>query len=92
MPLDEIKLDRRFTRDAAVNTRSTAIVKSVLDLTHALGLRMVAEGVEDRRAHAVLKHLGCDLLQGRHLGKPAPAGEFETRLCRPTGGKHRLPL
>lgn len=90
LPLAEIKLDRKFSRDTAVNTRSTNIVKSVLDLTHALGLRMVAEGVEDRRAHAVLKHLGCDLLQGRHLGRPMPAVEFEERLFRSTGGKHRL--
>ena len=53
-----------------------AIVRSTIDLTHALGLRMVAEGVEDQHTLGILQDLGCDLVQGWHLGRPVPAPEF----------------
>ena len=52
LPINEIKLDRAFCGDIVTELRATAIVRSTVDLTHALGLRMVAEGVEDER-HAV---------------------------------------
>jgi len=45
-------------------------VRSTIDLTHALGLRMVAEGVEDEGTLFILRELGCDLVQGWHLGRP----------------------
>ena len=90
LPFDEVKLERRFTRDVAVSAAGTAVVRASLDLVHALGMRLVAEGVEDRRALMRLVELGVDLVQGHHVGRPGPARDIEKRLTRPTGGKHRL--
>ena len=78
LPIAEIKLDRAFSVNLAVENRSVAIVRSTIDLTHALGLRMVAEGVEDEPTLNILRELGCDLVQGWHLGRPMPAAAFET--------------
>jgi EAL domain-containing protein (putative c-di-GMP-specific phosphodiesterase class I) len=77
LPIDEIKLDRAFSFNLSAGSRSVAIVRSTIDLTHALGLRMVAEGVEDEPTLDILRDLGCDLVQGWHLGRPMPAAEFE---------------
>ena len=76
LPVKEIKLDRAFSTNL-VDEPSVAIVRSTIDLTHALGLRMVAEGVEDEPTLEVLRALGCDRVQGWHLGRPMPAGDFE---------------
>ena len=80
LPINEIKLDRAFSADLADERRSVAIVRSTVDLTHALGLRMVAEGVEDAGTLGILQDLGCDLVQGWHLGRPMPASAFEGLL------------
>jgi EAL domain-containing protein (putative c-di-GMP-specific phosphodiesterase class I) len=76
LPIAEIKLDRAFSVNLAVENRSVAIVRSTIDLTHALGLRMVAEGVEDEPTLDILRELGCDLVQGWHLGRPMPVAEL----------------
>ena len=76
LPIDEIKLDRAFSCDLANEQRSVAIVRSTIDLTHALGLHMVAEGVEDAETLTVLRGLGCDLVQGWHLGRPTSSADF----------------
>jgi EAL domain-containing protein (putative c-di-GMP-specific phosphodiesterase class I) len=78
LPIDEIKLDRTFSSRVSSDSRSVAIVRSTVDLTHALGLRMVAEGVEDESTLRVLTELGCDLVQGWHLAHPMPAAAFES--------------
>jgi len=85
-----VKLERRFVRDVAVSAAGTAVVRACLDLVHALGMRLVAEGVEDRRALARLAELGVDLVQGHHVGRPGPARDVEKMLTRPAGGRHRL--
>jgi diguanylate cyclase (GGDEF)-like protein len=90
LPLHSIKIDRRFVRDAAINPRLGGIVRATVDLTHSLGLRVVAEGVEDRSALELLRQLGCDLVQGWHVGRPTDAPGIERLLAQPTGGKHRL--
>jgi EAL domain-containing protein (putative c-di-GMP-specific phosphodiesterase class I) len=76
LPINEIKLDRAFSMDLANERRSVAIVRSTIDLTHALGLHMVAEGVEDAETLGILRDLGCDLVQGWHLGRPTSAADF----------------
>ena len=90
LPISEIKLDRAFCANIVTELRATAIVRSTVDLTHALGLHMVAEGVEDAGTLFVLQELGCDLVQGWHLGRPMPAEAFQRlvdlQLARPTGG------
>jgi len=82
LPIDEIKLDRAFCADLVVDQRASAIVRSTVDLTHALGLRMVAEGVEDVGTLGVLRDLGCDLVQGWHVGRPMPGEAFEVLVAQ----------
>ncbi len=82
LPINEIKLDRAFCRHVVTELRATAIVRSTIDLTHALGLRMVAEGVEDEGTLFILNELGCDLVQGWHFGRPMTARDFEAQLHR----------
>jgi diguanylate cyclase (GGDEF)-like protein len=82
LPISEIKLDRAFCANIVTELRATAIVRSTVDLTHALGLRMVAEGVEDAGTLFILNELGCDLVQGWHLGRPMPAQAFEMLVAQ----------
>jgi EAL domain-containing protein (putative c-di-GMP-specific phosphodiesterase class I) len=72
LPVQELKLDRSFVRDIAVHERDAAIVRSTIDLAHSLGLTLVAEGVEDVAAAALLREMGCDVAQGYYFGRPQP--------------------
>jgi len=72
LPLDELKIDREFT--GALNTRNgDAIVRTTVQLGHALGLRVVAEGVEDAETLVALTGLGCDQAQGYYICRPVDA-------------------
>ena len=71
LPVQELKIDRSFIQDLT-DEDDLAIVRSTIDLGHNLGLRVVAEGVEDARSLALLVGLRCDLAQGFHLGRPVP--------------------
>ena len=75
LALDELKLDRRFLAAAQAGRGHTELLRATIELAHALGLEVVAEGVEEEHAVEVLARLGCDLAQGYHLGRPAPADE-----------------
>jgi diguanylate cyclase (GGDEF)-like protein len=77
LPADELKLDGSFTVKLARDDRTRAIVSGTIELAHRLGIRVVAEGVEDERTLAVLVALGCDLSQGYLHARPAPADELE---------------
>ena len=79
LAVKELKLDRSFiTRLAeAQEGRDVALVRATVELAHALGLRVVAEGVEDESCLALLAELGCDLVQGYVISKPKPADELE---------------
>jgi diguanylate cyclase (GGDEF)-like protein len=72
LPVHELKLDRSFIQHLTDEGDDLAIVRSTIDLGHNLGLRVVAEGVEDARSLALLVGLNCDLAQGFHLGRPVP--------------------
>jgi predicted signal transduction protein with EAL and GGDEF domain len=77
MPVHEIKIDRSFVAAMATEANSAAIVSSTVDLAHALGLRVVAEGIEDEATWRRLRAVDCDAAQGYHLSRPLPAAEFE---------------
>ena len=77
MPVHEIKIDRSFVAAMATEANSAAIVSSTVDLAHALGLRVVAEGIEDEATWRRLRAVGCDAAQGYYLSRPLPAAEFE---------------
>ena len=76
LPVAELKLDRVFAARVAGDERTAAIVAGTVDLAHRLGLRVVAEGVEDDAALARLRALGCDETQGYLHGRPAPVEEL----------------
>jgi diguanylate cyclase (GGDEF)-like protein len=73
LPLSEVKIDRSFVVGMAEDADDRAIVRSIIELAGALGLRVVAEGVEDERAWRLLHAAGCDVGQGWFYAKPLPA-------------------
>jgi len=75
LPLSELKIDKSFVLNMAESTSDAAIVRSVIDLGHNLGMDVVAEGVEDPRALDMLLDLGCDITQGFWFSHPLPADQ-----------------
>lgn len=75
--VDEVKIDRSFIVPILLDDRSSSIVRSTINLAHALGLRVVAEGVEDAEIAEMLTSFGCDAAQGYHWTHPLPAAELE---------------
>lgn len=85
LPVQELKIDRSFVTgfDAEhVDATGRLMVQSIIALGQGLGLRIVAEGVETRRALATLTALGCDVAQGYHLSRPVPAAEVPAVVGR----------
>ncbi len=70
LPLSEVKIDRKFVQFAHVRDDDATMVRSTIDLAHALGLRVVAEGIEDAANLAFLKDAGCDYAQGYFVARP----------------------
>ncbi|MEV1286419.1 EAL domain-containing protein [Micromonospora sp. NPDC049679] len=82
LPLAEVKVDRSFVLGMALDAEDAAIVRSIIDLARALGLRVVAEGVEDERTWRLLHNAGCHVAQGWFYARPMPADELVTWLAR----------
>jgi EAL domain-containing protein (putative c-di-GMP-specific phosphodiesterase class I) len=80
LPIDELKLDRSFVFPMADDARAAALVASTVGLAHSLGLRMVAEGVEDHVAYDELVSYGCDQAQGFFISRPVCAVDLEVWL------------
>ena len=92
LPVHELKIDRAFVQHLAVDDQDVQIVRSTIDLGHSLGLRVVAEGVEDARTLALLQHHACDLVQGFYLGRPVPAEALLAQLRDTTSPSPKLTL
>jgi diguanylate cyclase len=88
LAVGELKLDRTFITRLATGKREREVqlVRATIDLGHALGLRVVAEGVEDYATLALLSRCGCDLVQGYFIDVPQPADEL-TFLKQPTDNR-----
>jgi diguanylate cyclase len=87
--LNELKIDREFVKDLLDDDASKIIVAATNQLAHGLGMRTVAEGVENEKIAAHLAGIGVDVLQGYHYARPMPAAEVtswmaERNLVRPT--------
>ncbi|MFN3829147.1 diguanylate cyclase (GGDEF)-like protein [Tepidimonas ignava] len=80
LPLDELKIDQTFVREASTRERDRTVVRAIVELARTLGLRTVAEGVETDDQRRWLRELGCERLQGYALGRPTPASEWESMV------------
>lgn len=82
LPIDKIKIDRSFISEVASNDSDMTIVKSMIELSHGLGKRVLAEGVETAEQLNVLRNLGCDAVQGYFINKPLPEEVLVQYLTR----------
>ena len=82
LPLDQIKIDRSFVNDISSDPNDAAIVQTIIAMTHALGLNVIAEGVETEAQRDFLDKHGCHAFQGYLFGKPVPIEQFEAALLR----------
>lgn len=76
LPADEIKIDKSFVLNMANDKKDECIVKGAVDLAHALGLKVVAEGIEDKKTLDILTEMGCDYAQGYYMAKPMPCDDL----------------
>ena len=81
LPLSELKIDRSFVQHAHCNRDDAVLVRSTIDLAHQLGLRVVAEGVEDADCLSFLADHDCDVVQGYFISRPLPCSEL-TRFLK----------
>jgi EAL domain-containing protein (putative c-di-GMP-specific phosphodiesterase class I) len=79
-PIDKLKIDRSFVRDIGSDADSEAIVGAIVSLAHSLGMRVVAEGVEQHQQLAYLAGCGCDAMQGYLFSAPLEAEAMERML------------
>ena len=82
LPISELKIDIRFTRELGITPQSSAVVTAIIALARSLGLRVVAEGVETLRQMEVLHRLGCGHMQGYLFCKPVTPGDLQDWLER----------
>jgi diguanylate cyclase (GGDEF)-like protein len=76
IPAAELKIDKSFVDSMLVDAQDMELVKIIIHIAHQFGLRVVAEGVEDRESLDMLRELGCDYAQGYHISRPLPRDEF----------------
>lgn len=80
LPIDALKLDMMFIRNAFDKSGDTRMISIVIDIADYLGVPVIAEGVETEEQYLALKKLGCTIIQGYYFSKPVPAEEFERFL------------
>ena len=76
LPLDALKIDRSFVRELTTSPEDAAITTAIIAMAHALGLKVVGEGIETEAQREVLRRQGCDAMQGYLFSRPVPAGEL----------------
>lgn len=81
LPFDSLKIDRSFISDMCSNSSSRQIVQTLLNLSHSLGMHVVAEGVESEDQMRALDELGCELAQGYLFSRPMPSADVENWLA-----------
>ena len=81
LPINHLKIDRAFIKDLPGDDNDVAITHAIIDLGHALGFRITAEGIETQAQYTFLRNAGCDHGQGYLIGRPMPAAAFEQWLA-----------
>lgn len=84
LPIDEVKIDKSFVLGMTTDTGANIIARSIIDLAHNLGLRVVAEGVEDEMTRDLLADMNCDFLQGYLISRPLPDDHLSSWLAART--------
>jgi len=79
-PFDKLKIDRSFIRDVAANSDDAAITTAIIRMAKSLGLKVIAEGVENEAQMSFLRALRCDEIQGYYFSKPLTADEVSAKL------------
>jgi len=82
-PFDRLKIDRAFVASLNASGNTAAIIQSIVTLGHALGMKVLAEGVESDEQRVLLRLAGCDEMQGFLFARPVPASEIDRMLGRP---------
>ena len=88
LPVAELKIDKSFITSMEGSDNDAVIVRSTIELAHNIGLRVVAEGVEDKQTYDMLAALSCDSVQGYFISRPMPPEEFTRWLQQPPWGLH----
>ncbi len=83
-PVDKLKIDQSFVRDAELAASAAAIARAVIVIGHSLRLQVIAEGVETVGQASFLRQNGCDQIQGFLIARPQPAEELRELLSRPS--------
>jgi diguanylate cyclase (GGDEF)-like protein len=91
LPIDEVKIDKSFVLGMATSQGQSFIARSIIELAHNLGLRVVAEGVEDELTRKMLAEMGCDKLQGFLVSRPLPDDRLESWILARTGMRSAAP-
>ena len=89
MPVDILKIDQSFVRDATQNPNDAEIIRAIVAMAQSLGLEVIAEGVEHEEQLALLQQQGCHLYQGYLYSQPLPLPTFRALLAH---AKQRPPL
>ncbi|QXH54071.1 EAL domain-containing protein [Pseudomonas fakonensis] len=88
LPIDHLKIDRAFIKDLPGDDDAVAIARAIIDLGHALGFRITAEGIETQEQFDFLRNAGCDQGQGYLLGRPMPAEALRHWLAEHHNPQH----
>ena len=86
-PFQRLKIDRAFVASLGAIGNAGAIIQSIVTLGHALGMSVLAEGVETDEQRVLLRLAGCDEMQGYLFAKPRPAETIDKLLARPASGR-----
>ncbi len=79
-PIDMLKIDRTFVKGVPEAREDTAIIAAIIALAHSMGMKVIAEGVEDKKQLLFLHSLGCDEIQGFYFSRPQPAAKIQKLL------------
>jgi len=80
LPIEILKIDKSFIDEILVSQEDRTLVRGIIEMVHALGIEVVAEGVENHHMASLLQEMNCDLVQGYHYCRPIPEEEFLTLI------------
>ena len=76
LPIEILKIDKSFIDEILISQEDRTLVRGIIEMVHALGIEVVAEGVENHQMADLLREMNCDLVQGYHFCRPIPEDEF----------------